>query len=129
MYDSQQKWDILGAQPIFELRRFAELLGWRGLRLVHVTLDDGRLVIFYQTTDEKLHLQINPHPLGQATHYRATVIATRYGFPLDAVGFHDFSLTGRDDDLQLTAERLKAILSRRNFRNKEWRKRLKLANC
>ena len=90
---------------------------------MHVTLDDGRLLVFFQTTDEKLHLQINPHPIGQSKHFRATVIATRYGFPLNAVGFHDFSLTGSDDNLRLIAEKLKPILSRSNFKNKEWRKR------
>ena len=126
-YDARQKQAILEAQPIAELRRFAELLGWRGLQHRHVTLDNGRLCVFFQTTDEKLNLQINPHPIEQTTHFRATVNATRYGFPLDAVGFHDFSLTGNDDDLRRTAEKLKPILSRQNFRDKEWRKRFKLA--
>jgi hypothetical protein len=127
MYDDQQRCAIVGAQPAFRLRRFAELLGWRGLRLGHVVLDDGSLVLWYQTTDEEFHLQVNPYPQGQSTRYQATVIAVRYGLPLNAVGFHEFSLSGEDEDLLHAAEKLKPILCRKNFKNKEWRKLLRSA--
>jgi len=79
--------------------------------------------VWYETTDEKFHLQINPHPLGQTTHYRATVIATRYGLSLDAVGFYDLTLGENDDDLRQCAHCLQPTLSRSNFKSKEWRKR------
>jgi hypothetical protein len=122
MTDCERHRSILAAQPVFALRHLAELLGWRGLQLRHCTFDDGKLYWWYETTDLKFHLQINPHPQGQSAHYRATVIATRYGLALDAVGFHDFSLPS-EDDVVLIAEKLMPVLCRRNFRNKEWRKR------
>lgn len=69
-------------------------------------------------------MQINPDPVGDQTHFMATVTATRYGFPLDAVGFHNFNLEGGEESLKHRAAELYPILGRQNFKNKKWRKRL-----
>src|SRR5687768_236494 len=110
------------ASPFYELQRFAELLGWRGLRQERTTSPhSGDAIVWYWTTDRKLFLQINPYPQGQAEEYEATVVASRYGLAPSAVGFHRFSLT--TEEITAAAERLRPILSRSNFRNRERRKR------
>ena len=108
---------------ILKLREFAELLGWRGLQACTVDLD-GREITWFETTDKKFYLQINPQPVGSRNHFRATVIATRYGLPLDAVGFHDFDLQDEKMSLKVSSEDLYPILGRRNFKNKPWRNHL-----
>ena len=75
---------ILTAQPLAKMQSFAALLGWKGLRLECVLLDDAEasranvphgVVIYYMTTDDKFHIQINTYPHGQVRLHQATVKA------------------------------------------------------
>lgn len=115
---------ILATQPLLRMRQFAELLGWRGLRLGYVLLRDdeatpanahGGVVIFYQTTDEKFNLQINTYPHGQCRQHQANVKADRYG--ILHVGWHEFELFHDHDRFCQEAERLRPWLDRQMFRN------------
>jgi hypothetical protein len=124
MQDVLQPAEPAVSEPdLFTLRQFAELLGWRGLRTYKVNVE-GRIITWFETTDKKFFLQINPHPVGNLTPFRATVIAMRYGIPLDAVGFHDFDLKGDEASLNHRADELLPILGRHNFKRREWRRRL-----
>ena len=125
----------LATQPLARMQQFAELLGWRGLRLGHVRLCDDEaaradapdgMVIFYQTTDEKFNLQINTYPHGQCRQHRATVKAERYG--IRHVGWHEFELLDDPDKLRQEADRLRPWLDRRLFRDAKRRRQFKLAH-
>ena len=110
------------AQAFYEIQRLAELLGWRGLRQEsQLSPESGNPLVWYWTTDRKFFFQVNPYPQGQADEYEATVVAGRYGLHPLAVGFHRFSLV--NETIEDAAKRLGPILSRSNFRNREWRKR------
>jgi hypothetical protein len=126
---------ILQAQPLLRMQQFAELLGWRGLCLESHLIDaadfaaQGQdaapfLIVYFTTTEKNFHLQINPNPQGQTIDYTASVLATRFGLPLTAVGWHPFRLSDRDEELRQTAERLTPFLARRNFKDRNWRKQL-----
>lgn len=76
------------------LRRFANRLGWSGLRRHrHVFERDPAEIIWYDTRDDNgfaddIFLQINECPLGQTISYTTAVYAIRYrlctGWQLDA---------------------------------------------
>ncbi len=119
----------LSEQPLARMRYFAAILGWRGLQLEYVRLSDEEaargqiphgLVIYYITTDLKFNLQINTYPHGQCRIHKATVKADRYG--IVHVGWHDFELHGDDQRLQQEVERLSPWLTRKNFKDRTWRR-------
>ena len=107
------------AKVLNELQRLAELLGWRGLREFHHSYGP---IIWYETPDRNLHLQINANPQGQGQtkEFEATVVAVRYGFSPSAVCFHRFSLTA--ETVTAAAERLRPVLARSNFRDRQWKR-------
>jgi hypothetical protein len=118
---------ILSVQPLYRMRLFASLLGWKGLQLEHFRWkqeDDHEsalgVAIYYTTTDVKFNLQINCQPHGQIRHYRATIKADRYG--IISVGWHDFELHEDDQRLFAEVERLKPWLRRDQFKDRAWRR-------
>ena len=122
--------EVLSVQPFARMRRFAEQLGWRGLRLEYFRLwDDNecpeitqRVVIYYITTDEKFNLQINTQPHGQTRVHSAVVKAQRHG--IIHTPWQDFELFEEDALLQGEVERLRPWLYRENFKNRAWRRRM-----
>jgi hypothetical protein len=117
-------------QPVATVQRFAELLGWRGLRVyglyvadLKMAVDESPIVIYYMTTDEKFNLQINCHPHCQQRQFRATVKAERYG--ICNVGWHDFELDEHAFDLPAVVDRLRPYLQRSSFKDRRWRRALK----
>ena len=122
---------VLATQPYARIRRFAEELGWNGIRQLHVLLGENEarlasiasgIVLFYVTTDEKFNLQINPRDHGQSRLFRATVKACRYG--ITSIGWHDFELFADENLFRREVERLKPFLYRPYWRDRKWRYRL-----
>ncbi len=78
------------------MRWFASLLNWNGLQLEWVRFSDedavrslgmpeSRIVVYYVTTDEEFHIQINELPDRPRLH-QATVGPFRYGVAPTSVG-------------------------------------------
>ena len=118
---------LLAAQPLLRMRCLASLLGWNGLQLEYVRVQDSEahsqlphdtVVVYYLTTDAKFNLQINTYPHGQSRFYEATVKAERYG--ISHVGWHQFELPDDDDLLVSTAATLKPWLYRPHFKDRQW---------
>jgi hypothetical protein len=116
---------------LWQLREFAERLGWRGLCVHRTTLPPAiartpaETITFYSTPDSKFFLQINEHPPGQSAHFQATVLAERYA--IGVIGWLPFSITSAESP-EVEAERLAPQLSRRLFRDVTWRRRFLLEN-
>ncbi len=120
---------FLSAQPLRQMQRLAELLGWNGLRLEYGrTPNDerfneeirGHLFVCYMTTDEKFNLQINTYPHDQTRRHQATVKAERYG--IIHTEWQHFELPDDEASLVRLAETLKPLLKRSNFKDRAWRK-------
>lgn len=120
---------LIAAQPLRQMQRLAELLGWKGLRLEWGRIPDvehanpelrGQVFIYYMTTDEKFNLQINTYPHGQARRHQATVKAERYG--IIHTDWQHFELSNDEEGVIQLAEALKPILKRSNFKDRAWRK-------
>lgn len=102
------------SKPLYGLRAFARALGWRGLDMWQHMMDNGDIVIWYQTSDRKFFVQINENHVGQTDTYAVAVYADRYGI---CTGWHTFELS---DDR--SAESLIAWLQRRQFKDRSWRR-------
>lgn len=121
------------AKPRYQLQRFAELLGWRGLQQYHVVLPAAQVqkwsipapgvIVYYATPGTRFFLQINEASADDKLPYKATVIPDKFG--MRAIGWHPFTLPA--DDLQLEAEaaRLRPYLDRGLFKSRQWRRRFK----
>ena len=105
------------SKPFATIREFAASLGWHGLQMWQMDLDDGTVVTWDKTSDRKFFLQINEHPIGNADVHAAVVWAHRYGI---CTGYHTFDTNDRD-----AADRLKPWLLRRQFRDRLWRRQFK----
>jgi hypothetical protein len=107
-------------KPFKRLRDFAAALGWHGLEMRQHPWDDGKVVTWYATNDRKFFLQINEHPCFQTKTYSAAVYAKRYGI---CTGWHCFELADGD-----AAATLAPWLSRRQFKEREWRRNFKICH-
>src|SRR5215469_6370422 len=67
---------IVRAKPYWRMRRFASMLNWHGLRLewirfregeafLGLTVPESKILLFYRTTDQEFHIQINELPEGR----------------------------------------------------------------
>jgi len=134
---NQRQHEILMTKPHARMRRFAELLNWRGLQMEWIiyareeiawqSVPEPYVVTYYITSDVKFNLQINEKPDGQSLTHQATVKADRYG--IRDVGWHPFTLFDNDKELLGEAERLRPWIDRRTYKDPRRRHTLKLANC
>jgi len=131
-HDAAEVQRLLQKRPLFRIQEFGERLGWRGLRMQHLWLSKqdgplppGGIIVWYETTDARFHIQINESPCGQSETHAASVIAERYG--LVPTEFYEFSLGNDDQQLQVEADRLAPYLARANFKSKPWRNQLRKA--
>lgn len=119
--------ELVLAKPYWRMRTFASMLNWHGLRLEWIRFRDEdaarsptvpacRILVYYVTTDQEFHIQINELP-DQPDLYHATVGPFRYGISQIAIGWHRFELFSSDADLAIEARRLKPFLDRQQFRN------------
>jgi hypothetical protein len=126
---------IVLAKPYWRMRWFASQLNWNGLQLEWVRLSDedvvrssgvpeSRILVYYVTTDQEFHIQINELPDHPRLH-QATVGPFRYGIG-PHVGWQRFELFDDDTNLIAEAQRLKPFLDRQQFRDPArraaWRK-------
>lgn len=121
---------VVLSKPYWRIRWFAALLGWKGLRMEWIDFGDqepltaARIVVWYETTDKKLSIQINENPIGQSRHYEAAILSWRYGIGPRAWnqgGWHPFELFDDDRALMAEADRLRPRLGRQQFRDAKLR--------
>lgn len=120
---------IFDSKPIARMRRFAELLHWRGLQLERLLFTEDDIVrynappigilVFFCTPDNKFNLQINERPAGDPFTHQATVKAERYG--ILNIGWHPFTLYEDEPRLIAEATRLAPVLERNQYKNRHWR--------
>jgi hypothetical protein len=124
---------ILASKPIERIRRFAALLGWKGLQpyRIRFTTDEIAkwdvpgcgLLVSYVTTDKRFFLQINETKPWGAGGHQASIAADRYD--IGSIGWHPFELFDDDARLKLEADRVRPWLDRRNYRNPVLRREFK----
>jgi hypothetical protein len=117
--DRQQ---FIAQQPIRRMQEFARLLDWNDLRFCPLRRPESShgYFAFYGTTDEKFNLQIGQRSDLGENGYTASVIAERYG--ISFVPHQPFTLFDDSAELQAEANRLRPLLTRSNFKNRDWRR-------
>jgi hypothetical protein len=126
---------LRNAKPLFRMRRFAQLLNWRGLQLEWTCLSAevlaqypkwprSGIVFWYITTDEKFNLQINELPEGGEHTHQATVKAERYR--ICNTGWNPFTLFNDDESLAREADRLRPLCDRDLFKNRAWARQFRM---